>query len=116
MSKKCITVPKTKEAEQRLDLDKATSDELLEYYFETDQDFYNLYQSKFFDEINQLCDSMIDDFESDELLDLDSKKKCLTYLEFKQKSVDTINYKIIDEIIKLVKESINRDTGLYFFF
>ncbi len=116
MSTKCITVPKTKEAENKLEFDNALVDELIEYNFSSDEDFYDFFQTNIFEEINNICGSMIADFESDELTTLESKQKCLQFLEDKKLSVDGKVKTVVDELIKLLKEAIARDTGIYFFF
>jgi len=116
MSAKCITVPKTKEAEKKLEFDNALADELIEYNFNSDEDFYDFCQTNIFEEINNICGSMIADFESDGLTSCESKQKCLQFLEDKKLSVDGKVKAIINEVIKLLKEAIARDTGIYFFF
>ena len=116
MSKKCITVPKTKEAEEKLNFNTALPGELLEYIFNTNKEFYNLFETSIYDEINQQCNSMIDDFESDELKSKESLKKCLNILNENIKNSSLENVEVIKKIIILTEEAIKRDTGLYFFF
>lgn len=107
---KTITVPKTKDSEKRLDYDQATSDELLEYVFENEEDFYSLWNQGVFNDINDACNKMIADFETESICDQNDLQRAKEVLE---KHIDEF---IIPNILKLVEEAIKRETGLYFFF
>ena len=116
MNKKYITVPKTKEAEEKLSLDTAQPEELLEYVFLNEEEYYNFYKTGVFELINEKCDSLIGDFESDELKEIESLQECLNILNKEIEITDSNNAKIMEEIAKLVKEAMLRGTGMYFFF
>ncbi len=114
--RKWIIVPIDKHAERALDYDKASSEELIELGLsEEELDF--LYQEGIIDLINQHGNALVDDFEEDEITDTQSLRKVTAALVQQAESLrGSSKYRLIQDLITLFSEALNRDTGVYFFF
>ncbi len=111
MSSKVITVPKDKEAENALDYDEATADQLIEVFLIGDE-FKELWKIGFFDALNDMTQAMIDDFESAEIVKKEDLEKVLNSDVFSMPASNDI----LDRIKHLFQEALDRGTGVYFFF
>ncbi len=115
MVQRVIVVPKDRLAQELLERDEATDQQLLELYL-SDEEFYFLYKQGIFELINQIAGSLIDDFEDDSVLE---KEKILKIIESlnAQKAMFTNEWTvIIQKIVGLFEESLKRSTGVYFYF
>ncbi|MBX3239061.1 MAG: hypothetical protein KIT80_09790 [Chitinophagaceae bacterium] len=115
MGQRVIVVPKDRLAQELLDRDEATDQQLLELYL-SDEEFYFLYKRGIFALINQIAGSLIDDFENDSVLE---KEKILKIIESlnAQKAMFTNEWLvIIQKIVDLFEEALKRGTGVHFYF
>ena len=113
---KQIIVPLSAEAMKKLDYDQADDDELYIVKL-SEQEVDLLFEKKFFNRINEIIDTYIDDYEDEEIIDL---RKLVILKNFLQ---DTSNQewadippKIYQNILFLTKLAIAKQTGLFFFF
>ena len=113
---KQIIVPLSAEAMKKLDYDQADDDELYIVKL-SDQEVNLLFEKNFFNRINEIIDTYIDDYEYEEIIDL---RKLVILKNFLQ---DTSNQegadippKIYQNILFLTKLAIAKQTGLFFFF
>ena len=113
---KQIIVPLSAEAMKKLDYDQADDDELYIVKL-SDQEVNLLFEKNFFNKINEIIDTYIDDYEYEEIIDL---RKLVILKNFLQ---DTSNQewadippKIYQNILFLIKLAIAKQTGLFFFF
>lgn len=65
-SRMVITVPKDLAASRRLDYDQASEDDLLEEQISY-QEFQTLNTSGWIDEVNDCCDTLIDEYEDEKI-------------------------------------------------
>ena len=101
---------------KKLDYDQADDNEL--YVFKlSEQEVNLLFEKNFFNRINEIIDTYIDDYEYEEIIDL---RKLVILKNFLQ---DTSNQewadippKIYQNILFLTKLAIAKQTGLFFFF
>ena len=112
---KQIIVPLSAEAMKKLDYDQADDDELYIVKL-SDQEVNLLFEKNFFNRINEIIDTYIDDYEYEEIIDL---RKLVILKNFLQ---DTSNQewadippKIYQNILFLIKLAIAKQTGLFFF-
>lgn len=113
---KQIIVPLSAEAMKKLDYDQADDDELYIVKL-SEQEVDLLFEKNFFNRINEIIDTYIDDYEYEEIIDL---RKLVILKNFLQ---DTSNQewadippKIYQNILFLTKLAIAKQTGLFFFF
>ena len=113
---KQIIVPLSAEAMKKLDYDQADDDELYIVKL-SEQEVDLLFEKNFFNRINEIIDTYIDDYENEEIIDL---RKLVILKNFLQ---DTSNQewadippKIYQNILFLTKLAIAKQTGLFFFF
>ena len=113
---KQIIVPLSAEAMKKLDYDQADDDELYIVKL-SEQEVNLLFEKNFFNRINEVIDTYIDDYEYEEIIDL---RKLVILKNFLQ---DTSNQewadippKIYQNILFLTKLAIAKQTGLFFFF
>jgi len=112
---KTITVPKDSIAQNRLNYDSCDSTELIELNLETNI-LSKLFAIGFFNSINQLTNSMIDDFEDQEIVQEELLNKVINSDLFDRDKYDTELNEIACRIKELFTEAYNRKTGIYFFF
>ena len=112
---KQIIVPLSAEAMKKLDYDQADDDELYIVKL-SEQEVDLLFEKNFFNRINEIIDTYIDDYEYEEIIDL---RKLVILKNFLQ---DTSNQewadippKIYQNILFLTKLAIAKQTGLFFF-
>jgi len=111
MSRKVIIVPKDKEAENALDYDEASPDQLIEVSF-VDSEFKELWDVGFFGALNDMTEAMIDDFESAEIVEKEHLEEVLNSDVFNL----PVSNDVLDRVKVLFQEALERGTGAYFFF
>ncbi|MCE2570053.1 hypothetical protein [Motilimonas eburnea] len=110
---KTITVPKNTEAERLLDLDQCPPEQLEEIILSKEQ-FANLWSAGFFDDINKLCGSMIDDYEDEILPAKNSVPVVLAYIQTQQWEPKV--HDIVNEIKYLLIKAKEYGTSVHFYF
>ena len=113
MKKRYIVVPKTVEVANRLDKNLVSPNELIEITL-SDEDFNDLEKSGFFYYLNNLVSVNIDDYEDELIEGEDNIKKVIN-------SISTFNgnsrqKSLLEEIKRLFKEALLRNTAVYFYF
>ncbi|PSL26313.1 hypothetical protein [Chitinophaga ginsengisoli] len=111
MSRKMVTVPKDKYAEDALDYDDAMPEHLIEVEF-TVSEFRELWDVGFFDALNDVTLAMIDDFESAEIIKREHLEEILNSDVFNL----PVSNDILDRLKRLFEEALERGTGVYFSF
>jgi hypothetical protein len=104
---KKIIVPKNREAEITLDNDTASSEQLIEWNL-TDDEFYRLWNSGIFILINEISNSLIDDYEDEHIKDLNLISDSLIEI----KKIPGIPL----QIIKMFEEALMYKTSIHFYF
>lgn len=115
MRRRVVTVPKDKKAEEALDYDKARQEQLIELSLE-EADFYFLHQSGIIELINKIGDANIDDFEDDVVCGKENLNKIIAAIQLNEPPENDSNYQLVNNLLTLFKEAINRNTGVYFYF
>lgn len=112
---KTICVPINLLSQSRLDFDECKPGDLIE--LNLSNDMYNkLLDLGFFNRINLLTDSNIDDFEDEHISDIAKIKNVLESSLFDRDQYETELYRIVCQIEQLFVEALNRGTGVFFFF
>ena len=111
-----IIVPKDLVAMEALDYDKADDEQLIIMPL-NEKEFNLLFYNRVFNLINDLGEIIIDDFEDDQVTDkakLIKIEQALISVKNKQKGkqIETI----LEKLINLFSEAIQRNTGVYFYF
>lgn len=113
MAKKTIVVPIDKIAALDLDFDEADLETLIELEIDNEQ-FYELFKAGFFDKINHICNTNIDDFEDEKIED---RQDMITVIDMIERlNLEYYNKQLIDDIKNMFNEGLRRDTGVYFYF
>ena len=115
MKQRVIVVPKDKVAQELLDRDEATDQQLLELYL-SNEEFYFLYKKGIFELINQITGSLIDDFENDSVLEKEKILKIIESLNAQRVMFTNEWLVIIQKIVNLFEEALKRGTGVHFYF
>lgn len=115
MRERLIIVPIDKEAEENLDFDTATKDQLIELCL-SENDFILLYNNRIIDLINKAGNTNIDDFEDDVVKGEKNLRNVILALNNILKSTDSDLFVLIKEILKVFEEAFARNTGVYFYF
>ncbi len=104
---KQIIVPKDKKAINDLDYDIANNDQLIIWELE-EEEYVKLTSLRIFDIINQSCNSLIDDYEDENI----SFEK----LEILRDELAKKENNLIDKLVSLIEEAIKRETSIHFYF
>lgn len=112
---KIICVPKDKSALLRLDYDLSESDDLIEVYLDSNT-LMKLFEFKFFQKINDVADSNIDDFEDEKILGAKELNKVLDSGVFELNDYNDSLKEVILKIENLFRQALYLDTGVFFFF
>ncbi|HWW43096.1 hypothetical protein [Pedobacter sp.] len=112
---KTICVPKDSIAQTHLDFDESQPGELIELSME-DETVNQLLMLGFFDSINKLTHSNIDNFEDESITAKHQLMKVLDSNLFDKKSYDQELHQVIDDIKDLFNMAIASSTGVYFYF
>ncbi len=115
MRNRIITVPKDKGAENALNYNEAKDEQLIEIIL-TETEYLILYDNKVFDLINQEGHANIDDFEEESITEKESIEKVIKALEKRSSLTFDSSSSLINDIIRLFKEALNRDTSVHFYF
>ena len=67
VSRRVIAVPRSLDAARRLDYGQANESDLVEEYV-SDEEFRVLHTTGWLDEVNNSCDTLIDDYEDEKIL------------------------------------------------
>ncbi len=116
MRERIITVPINSIAEESLNLNEASTDQLIELKIGEDE-FHFLFQNEIIKLINKEGLTNIDDFEDDVVVGKRNIHKVIKVLELKKMNFSDVNHiELLENIINLFKEAFNRNTGIYFYF
>ena len=111
---KAICVPKDFAALNRLDCDVNNPKDLMEVIL-NNHVFELLWKTGFFDAINKLTGSIIDDFEDERITDSGMLKKVLESDIFNDFTDNNLR-ETAQAIRQLFVEALNRKTGIHFYF
>lgn len=106
-----ISVPKNKKAMEAYDLGEERSEEMVEWKLK-ESEFNMLYNNGVFQQLNEACDVIIDDFES-EVIDVDGLSNAEVVI---QKLQESFNNKEIEHLYDLILEAIRNKTLIAFDF
>lgn len=112
---KIITVPNDAAAMVALDYNEASDDQLIQMRLE-DRPFYAIWESGFFDSLNNMAKVNIDNYEDDGIVDVEVLKEVVGSGLFEMELVDRGLNKLLQEMKGLFQEAIVRGTGVFFFF
>ncbi|WP_316837041.1 hypothetical protein [Pedobacter nutrimenti] len=112
---KTICVPKDSIAQTHLDFGESQPGELIELSIE-DKTINNLLRFGFFDSINKLANSNIDNFEDESITEKHQLMKVLNSSLFNKKLYDEELHQVVDVIRDLFNKAIVYGTGVYFYF
>ena len=116
MRQRIITVPINSVVEKALNLNEASTDQLIELKISEDE-FLFLFQNEIIKLINREGRTNIDDFEDDSIIGKKNINKVIKVLELKKMDFSDLNHIVLlENIIKLFKDAFNRNTGVYFYF
>jgi hypothetical protein len=115
MRTRVITVPKDKKAEEALDFDIATEEQLIELAL-SEEEFYFLDRSGVIDLINSEGNTIVDDFEADSVTGTENLSKVIEALSSKEFAGNSSQLQVVQSVLTLFKEAFHRNTGVYFFF
>lgn len=115
MRNRVITVPKDKISEKLLDYAEANPEQLIEFEI-TEEDFCFLYRKNIINLINKHGAVNIDDYEDEHIIDKALLQKVIIELERIKVRLEMSEILILEQVIKLFKEAVYRNTGVYFFF
>ena len=111
MKLRTIVVPKDMDAEHALNYDEAKPDQLIEVVL-NEIEFKDLWEDAFFERINNMADTNIDNYEDESIVDREKLRKVLSNDIFNRST----NTSKINQIRGLFEEAIKRETGIYFYF
>ena len=107
-----ISVPRSTEAMERLDLGMSEPIDLIEIGF-SDDEFYSLYKTPVFNSLNTFLSVNIDDFEDDSICGVARLKMALELVEGHNRNLD---HPQITRLKEMIEHAIRLDTGVFFFF
>jgi t-SNARE complex subunit (syntaxin) len=111
---KTVLVANDQAAMTAIDYDTERPDQIIKLELTADELDY-LFTSGLVDEINEVCEAMIDDFEDDMITSHPKLRAGLTTLESYQNR-NTRYSAFVGNLINLFKEALARDTAIYFYF
>ncbi len=111
---KIITVPLNKKAEEDLNFNNASPDDLIELAI-SDEAYFVL-EKELFLEFNKICNVLIDNYEDEKIIGIGKLKSLLEFMESDAISENAEDIPRYNEIKSMIIEAINRETGIYFFF
>jgi hypothetical protein len=112
---KVVCVPKSIEAESRLDLNESHLDDIDEVSLGDDV-FYKLFNSGIFNKINLVTGSLIDDFEDSNIRGREKIAMVLGSGILNQNFEEVEVASALKEIGSLFQKAWGYNTGIYFFF
>ncbi|PWG77870.1 hypothetical protein [Pararcticibacter amylolyticus] len=111
---KIICVPKHDQALNRLEFDENIEGDLIEISI-TEQVHSKLENIGFFDSINRLAGSNIDNFEDESITDKKILQKLMDSDVLDEKRYDTLGLEV-KKIKNLFEEALKYQTGIFFYF
>lgn len=115
MRQRIIIVPKDKVAQEALDFDKATKEQLIELPI-GEEEFLCMYNSGIIELINMKGNANIDDFEDDSVTGKVNLNMVINTLSLKESLGNNFQIRLIQKLANLFREALERDTGVYFYF
>jgi len=112
---KQIIVPKDMESQELLNFDEAPEERLFSLILNS-EDFYFLLNNGFFEQLNHMANTNIDDFEDESIIDMKVIESVLESELFDSIVCNDEIKTILEDIKKLFQEAIKRNTGIYFYF
>ncbi|AWH88641.1 hypothetical protein [Limnobaculum parvum] len=109
---KHISVPTSKAAMSRLNLDTYITGDLIELYLNKEQ-YQALWKTGVIEQMNKALNIMIDDFEDEKLSGNDRLLHAQQIIESKLIST---HCEILQKLLTLVNSAIKHNTGLFFYF
>jgi len=109
---KTISVPLNALAMQRLDMDEAQPGDLAELILTNDQ-YADLSNSGVIEKINQTLGTLIDEYEDESIK---GRKNLATTLAFFSDAFNSSHLEVFNDIVKLNKIAIEKETGIFFYF
>ena len=109
---KYIIVPKTPEAQKRLDFDEASGEELIEICLD-EQRFDLLWNSQLFSELNRTLGVSIDDYEDEHIVGKDQLERALRVTE---SFAERYQHQLFSDVNEMIRAAITYDTGIHFYF
>jgi hypothetical protein len=115
MRKRSIVVPKDEAAAKEVNYGEFCSDHLLEMDL-SESDFLYLEQFGVIDQINAIAGTVIGDFEEDWVLDRENLIRILQELQYyNNNSFNSEHRRLLERLMKMFEEGLERGTGIYFF-
>lgn len=111
MHKRSIIVPKFQEAIEKLEYDSASEEDIITWSV-TDEEFSVLYH--IFRDINRSFSVLIDDYEDENIVDIDKLKEIQQYLVNNHKE-NLTNRQAVKKLISFFDDAIERRTGVFFY-
>lgn len=108
-----ITVPKDENAQNALNYNEATSEQLIEIHV-AENEFKEIWDSGFFKLINSFSGSNIDTYETESITDIDVLKNILESKVFDNEKF--VKIRLVREIKELINDAISRKTSINFYF
>jgi len=112
---KSIIVPISNAAQTLLDVDQADSSDLCEETL-TQDEFLALWNSGLLNEINDQCNTWIDEYEDASICAPENLNKLLTLLEAEMLKQKLPQNSGIDKLLSMAKRAKEHKTGIYFYF
>ncbi|WP_433899483.1 hypothetical protein [Pseudomonas sp. PSE1(2024)] len=109
---KTISVPLNALAMQRLDMDEAQPSDLAELIL-TNNQYADLSNSGAFEKINKTLGTLIDEYEDESIK---GRKNLATTLAFFSDAFNSSHLEVFNDIVKLNKIAIEKETGIFFYF
>ncbi|QBH98318.1 hypothetical protein EKN56_19130 [Limnobaculum zhutongyuii] len=109
---KHISVPISKAAMARLDLDACIAGDLIEFYL-SEEAYKVLWKTGVIEQINKALNIMIDDFEDEKLL---SNERLLHAQQIIESKLVSTNCEILQKLLTLVNSALKHNTGIFFYF
>jgi len=110
---KYIFVAKDAQAMEAIDYDTATPEQIWEYIL-SEEEFKLLFSSGIVNQLNELCGTMIDDFEDELISDEDCLRKSIVYLTRSRHTFE--NQSLIDVLTDMFEKALRARTAVYFSF
>lgn len=110
---KCIAVPVNPEAMNRLDYDQCQEGDLVEVIFE-EHDYNELWDSGIIEILNNQLGKNIDDYEDENITDLDELRQCKVIIGERINIVPSSI--ILEKLNSQVNLAIDYKTGVFFYF
>lgn len=112
---KIICVPKDLPALHRLDYDLSETGDLIEVHLD-DRIVAKLFEVNFFQQVNTIANSNIDDFEDEKIVGEEKLMEILNSNVFEYTGFDDDLREVVHKIKGLFHQALSRKTGVFFYF